>query len=184
MRVQIYEYDPEWPTQFQKISKDLERILQDVPFKSIEHVGSTSVPGLCAKPVIDIDIVVTREHLQQAMNALSEEGSYIFRGDLGIPHRYSFKLKDEDALRKRNVYVCIEGCQSLRNHLAVRDLCRENAEVREKYGQAKRELSAQEWDSVDEYANAKTDILNWVLEKAGFNTRELKEIAAINGKPL
>lgn len=66
----------------------------------------------------------------------------------------------------------------------MRDLCRENAEVREKYGQAKRELSDREWESVDEYANAKTDILNWVLETAGFDMRELEEIAVMNGKPL
>ena len=142
------------------------------------------MPGLCAKPVIDIDIVVTSHHLQEAIDAFTQEGSYLFRGDLGIPNRYSFKLRNEDALLKRNVYVCIDGSQSLRNHLAVRDLCRENIEVRERYGQAKRELSSREWESVDEYANAKTDILNWVLGKAGFDVRELDEIAAMNGETL
>jgi GrpB-like predicted nucleotidyltransferase (UPF0157 family) len=184
MLVNVFEYDTAWPEQFQTIRSDLERILKDVPYSAIEHVGSTSVPGLSAKPVIDIDIIVSRDHLHEVIDALSEEGSYLFRGDLGIPDRYSFKFKDENALPKRNVYVCIHGCQSLRNHLAVRDLCRENAEVREKYGQAKRELSAREWESVDEYANAKTDILNWVLETAGFDMRELEEIAVMNGKPL
>jgi GrpB-like predicted nucleotidyltransferase (UPF0157 family) len=54
VHVQVCEYDSEWPTQFQKISEDLERILQGVPFVSIEHAGSTYVPGLCAKPVVDI----------------------------------------------------------------------------------------------------------------------------------
>ena len=142
------------------------------------------MPGLCAKPVIDIDIVVSSHHLQEAIDAFTQEGSYLFRGDLGIPSRYSFKLRNEDALPERNVYVCIDGSQSLRNHLAVRDLCRENMEVRERYGQAKRELSSREWESADEYANAKTDILNWVLGKAGFDVRELDEIAAMNGKTL
>jgi GrpB-like predicted nucleotidyltransferase (UPF0157 family) len=184
MRVQVCDYNSEWLTQFQEITKDLKRILKDVPYNSIEHVGSTSVPGLCAKPVIDIDIIVTSKHLQGAIDAFTQEGSYLYRGDLGIPDRYSFRLKDENALPKRNVYVCIDGCQSLRNHLAVRDLCRENVEVREKYGQAKRELSTREWESVDEYANAKTEILNWVLEKAGFDMRELDEIAVVNGKTV
>ena len=154
--------------------------MKDVSYKSIEHVGSTSVPGLAAKPVIDVDIVVNQERLQEAIDAFTNKGSYIYRGDLGIPHRYSLKLKDEDALPKRNVYICIEGSQALRNHLAVRDLCREDAEVRERYGQAKLELSKREWESVDQYAEAKTDVLNWVLQKAGFDTGELDEIADMN----
>jgi GrpB-like predicted nucleotidyltransferase (UPF0157 family) len=180
MHVQVDEYNPQWPKQFQQIKTDLEHVLEGVPYISIEHVGSTSVPGLAAKPVIDIDIIITQDHLQDAIDAFTKEGLYVYRGDLGIPHRYAFKHKDANILPKRNVYVCIDGCQSLRNHLAVRDLCRKDVEVREKYGQAKLELSKREWESVDEYAEAKTEVLNWVLSKAGFDIGELDEIADMN----
>ena len=180
MHVQVDEYNPEWPKQFQQIKSDLERILESVPYISIEHVGSTSVPGLAAKPVIDIDIIVTQDHLQQTIDAFTIEGSYFYRGDLGIANRYSFKHNDESVLPKRNIYVCIDGSLSLRVHLAVRDICRKNAEVRQKYGQTKLELSTREWESVDEYASAKTEVIQWVLSRADLKTGELDEVAAMN----
>ena len=183
MHVQVCEYNHEWPVQFNDISNELRQILKNTSYNAIEHVGSTSVPGLTAKPVIDIDIITEQEHLQEAIDAFTQEGSYSFRGDLGIPERYAFKHNDENVMPKRNVYVCIDGCQALRNHLAVRDLCRRDAGVREKYGSAKLELSRKEWESVDEYASAKTEVLNWVLRKAGFEPGELDDIAEMNKKP-
>lgn len=183
MLVEVVKYDPAWPAQSAAIKRDLECILGTVFYSSIEHVGSTSVPSLAAKPVIDIDIIVDRGHLQDTIDAFSQEGLYLYRGDLGIPERYAFKYKDEHVQPKRHVYVRIEGCQALRNHLAVRDLCRQDAQIRENYGAAKLELSRQEWTSMDEYAAAKSDILNWVLRKAGFDTEELDNIAAMNKKP-
>lgn len=183
MLVQVDSYNPEWPAQFAAMKSELEQILRNVQHSSIEHVGSTSVPGLAAKPVIDIDIIVDPDHLQNAIDAFAQEGSYSYRGEQGIPDRHAFKHKDENIKPKRNVYLCIDGCQALRNHLAVRDLCSQDREIREKYGSAKLELSKKEWESVDEYASAKTENLTWVLSKAGFDTRELDDIAEMNEKP-
>ena len=181
MHVEVCEYNPAWPEQFRLIKENLEHILRDTPYIRIEHVGSTSVPGLCAKPVIDIDIIITQEQLQAVVAAFEKDGSYFYEGDRGIPERYSVKHTDETICPKRNVYICIDGCQALRNHLAVRDLCRQDAKARERYAQKKRGLSTREWKDVDEYATAKTEVLNWVLNRAGFATKELKEIAVVNG---
>lgn len=184
MRIEVSEYDLEWPKQFQTIKHELELALHDVPHKSIEHVGSTAVPGLLAKPVIDIAIIVTEDELQPVIAAITKDGTYYYAGDQDIPDRYAIRPNDRTVLPKRNIYVVIDSCQSLRNHLAVRDTCRGNDEIRDKYGQLKRELSAQDWQDVDEYCRAKTQMLIWILSKSGFGKQELEQIAVLNGATL
>lgn len=181
MYVEVQEYNNEWPMLFQQIKGHLERMLHDVQYISIEHVGSTSVPGLCAKPVIDVDIIVAQENLQSAIAAIQKDGSYYFEGDRGIPDRYAIRPTDNNNVPARNVYICIDGSQALRNHLAIRDLCRQDTEARHQYAEKKRELSLREWKNVDEYATAKTEVLGWLLARAGFQKDELREIAVMNG---
>ena len=152
MRFIVEQYDPIWATQFQDIKRDLEKTLKDVDFVSIEHVGSTSVPGLAAKPVLDIDVVVTPENLESAKRALVDNG-YTYRGDWGIPGRYVFRKANETPTR--NLYVCIEGCQSLRNHLLLRDICRQDKSLREAYGRKKQELAQMDWADAGAYCEAK-----------------------------
>jgi GrpB-like predicted nucleotidyltransferase (UPF0157 family) len=86
MPIRVVPYDPRWPDQFTLIRGALTDALRDIPFLAIEHVGSTSVPGLPAKPVIDVDVVVLREHLVPAIEALVAAG-YRHEGDLGIQTR-------------------------------------------------------------------------------------------------
>ena len=151
-------------------------MLAAVPIRGIEHVGSTSVPGLAAKPVIDIDVVVDRAHVRGAIDALGAAG-YHDRGEVGIPDRHSLRAPD-DALR-RNVYVVVEGSLALRNHLAIRDALRRDEQLRTEYAALKRRL-AEEADDIDDYVARKTDLIVRILSTAGFTRAELDAVRAIN----
>ncbi len=90
MKVIILPHDPAWITQFNSIKSDLLSILSGIPILSIEHVGSTSVPGLLAKPVLDINIVVTPAILDATRERLGSAG-YTDMGELGVPGRFAFR---------------------------------------------------------------------------------------------
>ncbi|WP_238385289.1 GrpB family protein [Nesterenkonia muleiensis] len=86
MSIEVVPYSNDWPAQFADVARELNRVLADVPLVSIEHVGSTAVPGLAAKPILDIDIVVKRQYLPAAISALIQ-GGYVHQGDLGVVDR-------------------------------------------------------------------------------------------------
>ena len=146
--------------------------------KLVRHVGSTSVPGLAAKPNIDIDIVATQENLTQVMDALNAHGKYYYNGK-GGPDRYMFGMKQAE-MPPRNLYVTLDGCLSVRNHLAIRDTCLRDSNIRDRYAELKRELAKKEWSSTDDYCEAKNEFLARLLEDAGFNNRDLRDIEASN----
>ncbi|KAF2250056.1 UPF0157-domain-containing protein [Trematosphaeria pertusa] len=173
MSVIVEPYNPEWPTQFETIKAVLRSHLADVSVQSIEHVGSTSVPGLAAKPIIDVDIIVARETVQSAINTLVSSG-FTYLGELGIADRHA--LKDPNQLPKRNIYICVDGAFQTRNHLAVRDTLRANPKLRDEYAAVKLQLAAQGTNIVD-YVEAKSEILRKILEAAGVLTAD--ELAAI-----
>jgi GrpB-like predicted nucleotidyltransferase (UPF0157 family) len=138
MPVVVEPYNEEWSRQFAEIKAELETILRDVEYVSVEHVGSTSVPGLAAKPILDIDIVVLRDQLQKVISALTKS-DFLYMGELGIPDRHA--LRSPSQLPPRHLYVCVQNSPSLRNHLAVRDLLRKDDGLREEYGRLKLDLA-------------------------------------------
>jgi GrpB-like predicted nucleotidyltransferase (UPF0157 family) len=142
MPVTVSPYNPSWSHEFIQIRKELEVALNGVPFVSIEHVGSTSILHLAAKPIIDIDVVATQEQLQPVLEALQNPDliQLIYMGELGIPDRHTFRAPQK--LPIRNLYVCTEGSVALRNHLAVRDLLRADEGSRREYEALKSELAA------------------------------------------
>ena len=81
MRVVVEEYKQEWAIQFENIKEELEQILIGIPYITIEHVGNTSVPGLAAKPVIDISIISKRTDVEAAIQALTAKGGYAYMGE-------------------------------------------------------------------------------------------------------
>lgn len=181
MRVEVVPYSPQWPNTFNAIKCSLETALQSVSIVGIEHVGSTSVPGLAAKPIIDVDVVVTRPNLPFVVNALKYAG-YVYVGERGIPDRYALREPDLDKghPHTRNLYVCIEGCISLRNHIEIRNLLRIDPALRDEYAAVKLALAEKEFDSVDAYAEAKTEILQKLLAIVGIEKADLSKIANIN----
>jgi GrpB-like predicted nucleotidyltransferase (UPF0157 family) len=144
-----------------------------VPVVAIEHVGSTSVPGLVAKPVIDCDIIVAEPDVAAASQALARLG-FTPMGDLGIPLRWAFK--EPARLAGTNTYVIVEGCLSLRNHLAVRDTLRADASLRDQYAAVKRRVGAAA--DIDEYGRGKNAMVQQILAAAGLTDAERASIDA------
>src|ERR671914_719550 len=105
--IEVTEYDPAWPDRFEELRAEYARALADadVPVVAIEHVGSTSVPGLAAKPVIDCDIVVAEPDVTAASGVLVGLG-FTPRGDLGIPQRWAFR--EPERLARTNTYVVVD----------------------------------------------------------------------------
>jgi GrpB-like predicted nucleotidyltransferase (UPF0157 family) len=138
------------------------------------HVGSTSVPGLAAKPVIDCDIVVARPDVAATSAVLAGLG---FRplGELGIPLRWAFK--EPERLAGTNTYVVVAGSLVLRNHLAVRDILRADPALRERYAAVKRRVGAVAAD-IDEYGRGKNDTVQQILAAAGLTDAERASIDA------
>ncbi|KAJ5168420.1 uncharacterized protein N7482_004014 [Penicillium canariense] len=141
MKVTIEPYNPEWPLKFCAIQERLRLILKDVEILSIEHVGSTSIPSMKAKPVLDIDIIIHGPSLEAARRALSNAG-YTDCGEMNIPGRFAFRQPGYGKLDaahgpgtnevlRCNTYVMIGGCLALRNHLDVKRVLLEDQELRE-----------------------------------------------------
>ncbi|KAL6704996.1 hypothetical protein ACN47E_007399 [Coniothyrium glycines] len=178
MSISVEQYNPEWPQRFEILKAQLEGYLQDTPYLSIEHVGSTSVRDLAAKPIIDIDIVVNREHLQSVTSALITKGKCDHLGELGVTDRHVFKNPDQAIVH--NVYVCIHDSPSLRNHLALRDTLRANASLRDEYAALKLSLATTSTSMID-YTRAKGTLCQKILLASGKLTpSELSAIAASN----
>ncbi|PVI08508.1 acyl-CoA N-acyltransferase [Periconia macrospinosa] len=177
MSVVVVPYNPEWPSYFEKIKAELTSYLVDVEILSIEHVGSTSVPGLAAKPIIDIDIIVTRSNVQPAIDALVN-ASFLNLGELGITDRHA--LKDPNQSPKRNIYVCVADAFQTRNHLALRDTLRSNPSLRDEYAAVKLQLAAEDTNIID-YISGKSFIVQKILKAAGLlNDDELVAIKKAN----
>jgi GrpB-like predicted nucleotidyltransferase (UPF0157 family) len=177
MRVTVAPYDPQWQTDFERVSRELSIALSGVDVLTIEHVGSTSVPGLPAKPIIDIDIVVCPEALRRALAALEAAG-YAYQGELGIDDRHALKAPDDQP--HRNVYVCLDGCLALRNHLAVRETLRSNTDLRDEYARVKRTLAEEELESIDDYVAGKNTVVQQILQAAGMSAEDRDSVASAN----
>ncbi|WP_203335450.1 GrpB family protein [Nocardioides limicola] len=174
--IEVVDHDPRWAQVFAAVAADLTEALSGVPVVAIEHVGSTAVPDLPAKPIIDIDVLVaTQADLSAAILALTRVG-YAHRGDLGIPGRHSMAEPDSP---RRNVYICLADSLAVRNHLAVRETLRRDPALRREYAAEKRRLAASVTELPD-YVEGKTPILAKILARAGVGESELGHIAEVN----
>ena len=135
----------------------------------IEHVGSTSVPGLAAKPVIDIDVVIESEdHLQEVASRLASIG-YEARGDLGVRGRYAFSSPPH--LPDHHLYVCARDNAELHRHLALRDYLRRHPEKAAAYSRLKQSLAQAHPFDRDAYTEGKTSWIEKALKLARQETR-------------
>lgn len=129
----VVPYDEAWPAAFQEIASRLRRGLPDNV--TIEHVGSTSVPGLAAKPIIDIDVVMdTPEAIPGVISRLEELG-YLHRGDLGISGREAFATPA--GLPYHHLYLVVEGSPPHRDHIDLRDFLRTHPGAATRYAEVK-----------------------------------------------
>jgi GrpB-like predicted nucleotidyltransferase (UPF0157 family)/nitrite reductase/ring-hydroxylating ferredoxin subunit len=172
----VVDYDPAWPERFVAIRDRIAPVLGGVA-AAIEHVGSTSVPGLAAKPVIDLDVLLADETaLPEAISRLGSLG-YEYLGELGIAGRHAFQ-RPPGSIR-HNLYVGTAAAESIRNHLAVRDHLRTHPKAVEAYGRLKRDLAA-EGIGIDDYIQRKSAFLLGILAAEGFPPDALARIEASN----
>lgn len=175
--VVVVEYDPEWPARFERLRDRIWPAVADIALR-IEHVGSTSVPGLAAKPVIDMTVVVAgRADVATAIEGLARLG-YRHRGTLGIEDRDAFDHPAD--LPRHNLYVCPEGTIGVVNQIAVRDYLRAHPDVAQAYGVLKKALATRFPDDIDQYVFGKTDFVLDVLRRAGLTDEQLIAIERVN----
>ncbi|MGC0364658.1 GrpB-like predicted nucleotidyltransferase (UPF0157 family) [Rhodococcus sp. 27YEA15] len=182
MPITVVAYSDEWPRQYDNVASSLREMLSQVSVVAVEHVGSTAVPGLAAKPILDIDVVVEREHVPAAIGALAA-GGYVHVGDLGMADREAFRPPDVNPVR--HVYVCVEGTLHVRNHLAVRSVLRSHPDLRDAYGAVKRELAEDPAMTIDRYIAGKSEILQAVLDRSELTTDDkatIRELNATSGR--
>ena len=176
-RVFVVDYDPSWPDMFEVLRHPVWAAVRDVAV-SVEHVGSTAVPGLAAKPIIDMDVVVaSSDSLSEAIGRLATLG-YIHRGNLGINGREAFD--SPQGLPAHHLYVCPQQSAALANHLALRDFLRRDSVAVAEYSRIKRQLAARFPDDIDSYIAGKTDFILTVLRNAGLREPVLRAISDAN----
>jgi len=175
--VSVVDYDVTWPAAFTELSERIWKAVDDVAL-SIEHVGSTAVPGLAAKPVVDMDIVVrSASAMPKVIERLAALG-YLHEGNLGIEGREAFERPLGSP--PHHLYACVAGSVALRNHLHVRDWLRAHPDAAAAYGALKKELAARFRDDIDGYVAGKTGFLLEILSAGGFPPDQLAAIAAAN----
>jgi GrpB-like predicted nucleotidyltransferase (UPF0157 family) len=175
----VRDYDPNWRVVFERLRSTIWPAVSDVA-TTIEHVGSTSVEGLPAKPVIDMTIVLPEQsRMSPLIHALAGVG-YHHRGDLGIPGRECFE--NSAATPEHHLYGCVEGNLGLRNHLALRDHLRRHPAVAQAYGQLKKRLAVQFRHDLDGYIEGKSEFILNVLAQVGFTQAELDAIRSVNAQ--
>ncbi|MCO8295416.1 GrpB family protein [Tetragenococcus halophilus] len=163
--IELVDYNPNWVDLFGKEAKKIKSIL-DNKVLQLEHVGSTSVPDLCAKPIIDILLVVADSSCESSYVPALESAGYILRirEPAWYEHRL-FKGPDTDI----NLHVFSEGALEINKMLRFRNWLRTNREDREKYAKVKRELAQNTWENVQDYADAKTEIIERIMKRANSN---------------
>jgi GrpB-like predicted nucleotidyltransferase (UPF0157 family) len=149
----IQDYDPSRPDAFSKFATGINAALGSL-IVTVEHIGSTAVPGLAAKPIIDLDVVLASStDLAEAIRLLARIG-YGHEGDLGIAGREAFRSPDGEP--RHHLYVLIDGADELRRHLAFRDALRADDGLRDRYATLKRGLAEAHRHDRSGYTEAKS----------------------------
>ena len=140
-RVVVVPYDEKWESAFEKIKNEIEAVIGD-RILGIEHVGSTSVKGMSAKPCIDIDVII-KDYLvfDEIVERLGAIG-YIHEGNLGIQDREAFKYTEKPHLMMHHLYVCPQYSEEVHRHITFRDFLRQNTDAVKKYSSVK-EMAAE-----------------------------------------
>ncbi len=158
----LADYDPQWPQLFKR-ERDRIRAALGERVVLLEHVGSTSVPGLAAKPRIDLLLVVPDSADELSYVPPLEAAGYVLR--IREPEWYEhrvFKGPDTDV----NLHVFSPGCVEIERMLRFRDWLRANAADRQLYERTKRELAGRTWKYTQHYADAKTQVIAEIMERA------------------
>jgi GrpB-like predicted nucleotidyltransferase (UPF0157 family) len=160
--IEIRDYDPAWPDLYAREAARIRGALGERVLR-VEHAGSTSVPGLAAKPVIDVVLEVADSADEHAYVPDMSDAGYVLR--IREPEWFEHRLFKGPEF-KANVHVFSAGCSKVERMLLFRDWLRRDAADRGLYERVKRELAASGWDDVQDYADAKTAVVEEILGRA------------------
>ncbi|MFD0705017.1 GrpB family protein [Alloscardovia venturai] len=165
LKVVVEKWNPRWKEEFLKIVDSLgdEIILNSI---TIEHVGSTSVEGLSAKPIIDLDIVIRNDKFT-LMKQLLEERGYKYEGNLGIQGREAFSYNNKNDLMTHHLYVCPQDSEELLRHITFRDYLRGHPAFILEYSQVKEKAAALYPDDIDKYMEYKSGCIEKGYKECG-----------------
>lgn len=182
--IKVMPYNNQWENEFKKAQKFYQKLLKELCIE-IEHVGSTSVKGLWAKPILDIDIIVPTKEVSIMVIKKLEGVGYKHIGDCGIEDREAFSYDKNNPninWMQHNLYVCIEGSEGLINHLLLRNHLRNNKHSVEAYGKLKQALAKKYPKDISAYVEGKTALITRILEKEGLDKKSLSNITKVNKK--
>lgn len=160
----VEKYNPAWPKRFEEIKGYLGEKAAKASLR-IEHVGSTSIPGMVAKPIIDI-IIVIEVARWEAMKGILEGLGYYHRGNQGIEEREVFRLADKTILPLHHLYVCPEHSPELIKETAFRDYMRTHKQDRERLSRHKLELCEKFNNDRQLYMDGKDAMVKEITKKA------------------
>jgi GrpB-like predicted nucleotidyltransferase (UPF0157 family) len=158
----VADYDPAWPERFRREEARIRSSLGEAAL-SVEHIGSTSVPGLAAKPIVDILLVVEDSGDEPSYLPALEAAGYVLRvREPDFDEHRMFRTLEKDV----HLHVFSAGSPEIERYLLLRDHLRENQEDRELYARTKRELASRDWPSMQHYAEAKTEVIEGIIARA------------------
>ena len=163
--VVVEKWNPKWKDEFERI---VDSLREDVIYNSvkIEHVGSTSVEGLSAKPIIDLDIVIENDKFEIIKRLLNDKG-YKHEGDLGIEGREAFSYSGKEELMTHHLYVCLKDSKELFKHITFRDFLKNNPASASEYSKVKEQAAVLYPDDIDKYMEFKSEIIEKIYKRCG-----------------
>ncbi len=160
----VEKYNPEWPKWFEEIKEFFGEKINNACLR-IEHVGSTSIPNMTAKPIIDIIIVIEPERWEE-IKSLLEESGYYYRGNQGIETREVFRLQDESGRPIHHLYVCPKDSFELKKETAFRDYMKTHKKDRKRLSALKWSLAEKFHNDRQSYMDGKDVLVKEITEKA------------------
>ena len=157
----VVDYDPTWPERFRREEANIRIALGDAAL-AVEHIGSTAVPGLAAKPIVDILVVVEDSGDEASYVPALEKAGYVLRVREPDFHEHRMlRTADKDV----HVHVYTSGSPEIERYLLLRDRLRNDKEDRKLYARTKKELAAGDWPTMQHYAEAKTEIVEGIIAR-------------------
>ncbi|PKM86675.1 MAG: hypothetical protein CVU85_07415 [Firmicutes bacterium HGW-Firmicutes-10] len=175
-KVTCIDYDPKWQVEFANVKHVLFELLKDTVI-AIEHVGSTSVVGCAAKPILDIDLVIENQTDFDSVKRILESVGFAHRGDQGIQGREVFKRLFEDEYMAYHLYCCQKDSQELLRHLSLKAYLNDHPKVRDAYSKLKKSLAEQFPEQILDYMEGKDEFVKQMLtdlESEGYLLKEYR----------
>ncbi len=182
MKNLIKPYNKKWKQEFEILKTHLLDHLKGLDIE-IQHIGSTAIPEIYAKPILDIDIIIEDKNLLNSIEERLKIIGYTNYGELGIPGRFAFKIKSDHTSKvwmEHHLYVCFSDSVALKNHLSFRDILLKDKDLREQYSTLKLNILNQKNLSREDYTKQKTAFVLSILEKNGFEKLEIEAIKKAN----